>query len=273
MKTDGFKYGMVVALEELPRDYPVAIRGDAASVIKTVADIGYDGYELHIRDPFQYDAAFIRGVADDHGLKCCGIATGMEYNINKLSLISDDATVRDAAVERLRQHMELAAVVGGPVIVGIMRGKIPDLSRERQYLDYYCDCLRRLDAHAASMGVPLVVESITRYISNYLNTTVETAEFLDRLGAQNISLHIDTHSMNIEDIDMPGNIRKCAGRIGYVHYSDSNRRYPGGGHVDFPSIHDALRDIGYQGFITIECVPEPDPEEAARLGLEAMRGL
>lgn len=268
-----FKYGIVAALSPLPRRYPVALRGDIETMAATAAEIGYDGIELHIKDPGQYDARHIRRVADDNGLEFCGIATGMEYNINKLSLIADDDTVRNAAVERLREHMELAEFIGGPVIVGIMRGSIPDFELEEKYLDYYRDCLRRLDGYADAMGVPLVVESITRYISNYLNDIVETADFLDDLGTRHITLHIDTHSMNIEDIDMAANIDRCARRIGYVHYSDSNRWYPGGGHIDFAAIHRALVRTGYQGYVTVECVPEPGEREAARLGLEYMRAL
>ena len=72
---------------------------------------------------------------------------------------------------------------------------------------------------------------------------------------------------------MVGNIGRCAGRIGYVHYSDSNRTYPGGGHIDFPAIHSALIRAKYRGCITVKCVPEPGERDAARLGLEYMRAL
>jgi sugar phosphate isomerase/epimerase len=242
-------------------------------VAATTREIGYDGIELQIRNPRQYDARHLRNVADGEGLEFCAIATGMEYIFNKLSLISDDASVRDAAVRRLQEHMELAAVIGGPVIVGTMRGNIPDVSQTEKCLGYYRDCLSRLDNLAAGMGVPLVVEGITRYISNYLNDIVETADFLDTLGLRQTTLHIDTHSMNIEDVDMAANIGRCAGRIGYVHYSDSNRTYPGGGHIDFAAIHSALIRAKYQGYITVECTPEPDEREAARLGFEYMRAL
>lgn len=273
MGTDAnFRYGVVAALGDLPRRYPVALRGDIAEVAATAKAFGYNGLELHIARPRQYDAALLRRVADDHGLEYCGIATGMEYNFHGLSLIADDAAVREAAVDRLTEHMELAAVIGGPVIVGIMRGNLPAENAERS-LDYYRQSLLRLDERAGALGVPLVVEAITRYICNYLNTITETADFLSDLGTRHTTLHIDTHSMNIEDIDMPGNIRRCQGSIGYVHYSDSNRWYPGGGHIDFAPIHQALADVDYSGFITVECLPEPDGEAAARLGMEFIRSL
>jgi sugar phosphate isomerase/epimerase len=58
-------------------------------------------------------------------------------------------------------------------------------------------------------------------------------------------LHMDTHSMIIEDANLPAAIRYSADTMGYVHVSDSNRLYPGGGNVDFMAVMEALDDIGY----------------------------
>jgi sugar phosphate isomerase/epimerase len=77
--------------------------------------------------------------------------------------------------------------------------------------------------------------------------------------------------MNIEEADIAAAIRAASGRIGHVHFVDSNRRPAGRGHLDFPPIVAALRDIGYDGFASAEALPDPDPDAAARQTIEAFR--
>jgi sugar phosphate isomerase/epimerase len=70
--------------------------------------------------------------------------------------------------------------------------------------------------------------------------------------------------MNIEEADILESIRACRERIFHFHVADSNRMYPGGGHLDFKAILSALEGTGYQGYISGEFLPKPDAETAAR---------
>ena len=268
-----FRYGLVCSLETLSPDKPAVYQGPLEDYADRIRAIGYDAIELHLRNPRQYKAAALKRIATDAGLAFCALSTGLEYGLNGLSLISDDASVRTAAVERLCEHIDLAAALDCLVVIGTMRANIPDRMRQSHYLNRLEEGLLSLSDYAAEMGVGLVVESITRYIDNYLNTVPETAAWLQRLNRSNLLLHIDTHSMNIEDPDLPAAVRSSQPVLGYVHFSDSNRRFPGGGNIDFKPIVQALREIGYTGFITSECLPWPDAEQCARLGLDYMKAL
>jgi 5-keto-L-gluconate epimerase len=79
--------------------------------------------------------------------------------------------------------------------------------------------------------------------------------------------------MNIEEPSIEGSIREAGGLIFHFHYADSNRWYPGAGHLDFPSIMESLYATGYRGFISGEHRPDPQPLTAAREGLAYMRRL
>ena len=268
-----FKFGVNCALEPVPESAPVVLRGKIESVARDAAKVGYDGLELFIRKPRQYDAAHLKSVADSFGIEFCSIGTGMEYSLEGLCLISDDTFIRAAAIDRLKEHIDLAAILGCSVVVGMMRGNIPDFTRQELYLDYLIRALHSLDDYASSSGVSLVVESIMRYISNYLTTVPETTEFLKRVGRPNIGLHIDSHLMNVEDKDIASSIKCGAKWLKYVHFSDSNRAYPGGGKFDFKEMMHALIDVGYTGYITNECQPYPNPYTCAERGLRYNRHL
>jgi sugar phosphate isomerase/epimerase len=75
--------------------------------------------------------------------------------------------------------------------------------------------------------------------------------------------------MNIEEADVAAAIRAGGKHIGHVHLADSNRRPAGFGHTDFGPIAQALRDIGYGGYVSAEAFPHPDSHAAARATIAA----
>jgi len=84
---------------------------------------------------------------------------------------------------------------------------------------------------------------------------------------------LDTFHMNIEEPSIQDSIRSCGDRIFHVHVADSNRWHPGAGHLDFSSILATLQEVGYDGFISGEFMPVPDPETAAERSIAFLREL
>jgi sugar phosphate isomerase/epimerase len=269
-----FQYGVSAALEELPEFQPVTLRGPIGELCRLAKETGYDALELHVRDPKRYNPKEIRAAAEGYGLSICAAANGMEYTLGGLSLIDDDPGRREQATVRMLEHIDFASELGARLIVGIMRGNIPRGKPAAGYRDRFAQALGRICDYAAQKQVPVVLESILRYINNYLNGVHETMDFITALGYKNLSLHIDTHSMALEEKNLKESILYCKNKpLGYVHYSDNNRFYPGGGALNFSELTGALIDIGYTGFITLECLPYPSAEESARRGLLYMKSM
>ena len=267
-----FKYGIACALEELPLTQPVALRGSIEDVCRTAKNIGYDAIELHTRDPKRFNADEIRKITGDFGLSVCAVANGMEYTVGGLSLIDDNKENREAAFGRILEHADFAAVLSAKLIVGIMRGNIPRGGDGAAVLGTFSEILGGICDYAEKTGTEVVVESILRYINNYLCGVRETMNFICSQNRRRLSLHIDTHSMAMEERNMRESILYCKNKpLGYVHYSDNNRLYPGGGALDFTEITGSLIEIGYRGYITVECLPWPDAEECARRALVYMK--
>ena len=93
------------------------------------------------------------------------------------------------------------------------------------------------------------------------------------MGVEDLGLLLDTFHMNIEEPAIEESIRVCGDRIFHVHAADSNRWYPGAGHLDFESILEALSAAGYQGYVSGEFMPLPDADTAAELGIAHLRQL
>ncbi|HXK60056.1 MAG TPA: sugar phosphate isomerase/epimerase [Acidobacteriota bacterium] len=77
--------------------------------------------------------------------------------------------------------------------------------------------------------------------------------------------------MNIEDASFRQAFEAARDEIGYVHAADSNRLAPGWGHTPFDEIFAILRDIEYDGYITAEILPHPNPEAAAAQAVTFLR--
>jgi sugar phosphate isomerase/epimerase len=79
--------------------------------------------------------------------------------------------------------------------------------------------------------------------------------------------------MNIEEASIGNSIRKAGKHVVHVHLADSNRWPPGFGHMDFKSIIHDLKEIGYAGFLSLECLPKPDAATALESGIRYIRAL
>ena len=114
-------------------------------------------------------------------------------------------------------------------------------------------------------------EPLNRYETNLLNRTAEAVEFLGTLRTRNVKLLADLFHMNLEEASIPDALRAGGPHIGHVHFADSNRRAIGLGHTEVAPIADALRAIGYSGYLSAEILPLPDFETAARQTIASYR--
>ena len=268
-----FRYGVACSLNDVSTTAPIILRGPIEQLCKEAKEIGYDGLEIQLANPRQYDWNHIKTVCNDSGLELIAFATGRELGENGLCLLSDDASVRRASIDRLKEHIDCAQSVGCNVIVGSMRKNIPDWSQREKYWNYHRDAILELSDYAKGSGVRTWVENILSYISNFLNTMRQVQDFVSDLGRDNVGVHLDTYSMNMEDNDILGSIRYCAKNLEYVHFSDTARLYPGGGNVDFKTFLHGLWEVDYKGYITTECVPVPTAYECAKRGFEYMKAM
>ena len=261
------RYGIAISQEILGEGAPVPFQGSIPEGMAKAAAMGFDCVELHIRNPSGIDLDGLRRVSGDTGIKIAAIGTGLEYALNGLNLTSDDPSIREQAARRMREHIDFAAHFGAVVFLGLIRGKCGVKARLAEYRDRLAAELAPLAAYAREKNVPTGLEPVAYYFSDLLNSTGETLEFLTRPGLESIGLLLDTHHMFIEDRNMDESFRQCAGRITHIHISDSNRKYPGAGNVDYAQVARSLDSIGYSGTVSLEILPTPSADEAARNGI------
>ncbi len=259
----------------------VAFVGDLDRNIGRLAQMGYDGVELGIRDPQAMDAAELEALLARHGLVCPVISTGQAWIEERLSFTSPDPKVREAAVERIRQHIALAArmntmpgTTGHPmVMLGLIRGKRTEGVSDEQAMAWLVEALQECASVSGRAGVRLVIEPINRFEADFIHSARDGLALLERVGYDHVGLILDTFHMNIEEPSIEESMRLVGPRLFHFHLSDSNRWHPGAGHIDFASVVRTLADMGYDDFLSGEFMAKPDAETAARRMIEHMRPL
>ncbi len=251
----------------------VAFKGDFEANVAKIASWGYDGVELAVRDPKMVNADQLERVVTEHHLVVPAIGTGQAWGEEGLSFTSSDPAVRAAAIERISSHVPLAAHLGAVVILGLIRGVTPDGQTHEQSMRFLVEAIQQCAEAAEGTGVRFALEPMNRYETDLIHTAGEGLELIERVGKDNFGLLLDTFHMNIEEADIAEGIRACGERIFHFHVADSNRWYPGAGHLDFGAILEALEATGYGGFVSGEFMPLPDADSAARLAIEHLREL
>ncbi|HWR21841.1 MAG TPA: sugar phosphate isomerase/epimerase family protein [Feifaniaceae bacterium] len=245
----------------------VVWRGFAESMEKA-AQLGYQGVELALRSREDIDADELRSLLKKYKLEVSCISTGQVFASLGLTMTDVDDDRRGRAVQVLSGLVELASEFGGMVNLGRVRGFVAE-GRDIEHTEtLFLDSLGKLLPLAEKHGVLLVVEPVNRYETNFINSLPECAVLLKKVGSVQIGIMADVFHMNIEDARIGETIVECASMLRYVHLADSNRLAPGWGHLDFGEVFGALGQCGYNGWMTVECLPHPTPDAAARQAME-----
>ncbi|MGD8406041.1 MAG: 5-keto-L-gluconate epimerase [Anaerolineales bacterium] len=263
-----------IVLSTQPAQFQAAtFKGDLEANLKQIASLGYDGVELAIRDPKLIDLEKLDGLVRNHSLHVPAIGTGQAWGEEGLSFTDPDPEIRSAAIERVKSHIPVASHFGAVIIIGLVRGIVKPGVEHSQVMDWLVEALRECSAAARPYDIRLALEPINRYETTLINNSSEGLDLIERVGAENFGLLLDTFHMNIEEADIETSIRSCGERIFHFHVADSNRWYPGAGHLDFASILAELNATGYLDWVSGEFIPKPDASTSAKESIAYLRAI
>lgn len=253
------------------------LKGDFQTCIDQAAEIGYDGVELHVRNPNSVNFSALAEYANTKNIKITSIGTGMACGYDGHYLTNKDAVARREAINVFIDFIKGAHQCGHAVVLfGLMKGPLPDDRLRETYKDILFESLQPCVEAAEKYNCGITIEAINRFMAAYLWSVDETLEFVERFKSKRVTIHLDTFHMNIEDKSMRDAILKSKDRLGYFHFSDSDRCYPGHGHINFKEVVDSLYDIGFTGDDAIwahEYDSIPDSVTSAHRGLENVKKL
>lgn len=267
------KYSLVIAPETARPPLVAVYRGPVAAGLAKAAALGYDGVEISLASGREIDWSLLPPLLRTHQLAISVLSTGRIYGEEQLYFSHPEPALRDQAVDRVKEIIAVAGRFGSKVSLSRIRGPLPENEKTGAPLARVIECIRECADYALPLGVELLLEPVNRYELNLIHSLPEGLSFLKRLERPNVRLLADVFHMNIEDASIEGDLMAAGQAVGYLHFADSNRLAPGRGHLDFAAILRAAAHIGYDGFISLEMLPLPDPDHAARIAIEYLRSL
>ena len=265
------KSAITISLVPQARGGPFVFWDGLADGCARAAALGFDAVEIFPPSANAIDIAELQDLLDRHKLRVAAIGTGGGWVLHKWTLTHSDAAVREQAREFIRAIIDLAAGFGAPAIIGSMQGRWENEVTREQALAWLGEALDDLGAHAAKRGQMLLYEPLNRYETNLFNRTPDAADFLKTLNTRGVKLLCDLFHMNIEEASVPDALRAAGPFVGHVHFADSNRLAIGLGHTGIAPIIAALRDIGYDGYLSGEIAPLSDSQTAAERTIQSFR--
>jgi sugar phosphate isomerase/epimerase len=254
---------VTVSLVDEARGGPFVFWDDLAAACQKAKELEFDAIEIFAPSATAVDPEQLKQLLTQHDLKLAAVGTGAGMVKHGLSLTSTDAEQRAQAKTFVRSMIDFGGTHGAPAIIGSMQGKWGGVLSRDAALDLLREALNELGEYASKYNVPLIYEPLNRYETNLITTIADGVELMKSLSTDNVKLLADLFHMNIEEANLAEAIRVGKGYIGHVHFVDSNRRPAGLGHMDYAPIAAALKEIGYDGYASVEAFPYPDPDAAA----------
>ncbi len=249
-------------------------------VIERLARLGYDGIEIGCAAPHAWpdyltaaDRRELRRRLDTHGIVASSLlpAPGGGPGGNPAS---PSAAERNWIRGHYCQVIDLAAELGAPRVIYIPGWIVFGTSR-REAWARSLDTLVDVATYAQSLGITLCVEP-TPADSNLVDTVDHALELMQESGQPNVKVMFDTFHALYRQEDPSDQVRQLAEHLDHVHVADSGRLAPGQGTMDFLPFVQALVDVGFAGFVTMETgftSRATHPDAQARASLDHLRAL
>ncbi len=242
-------------------------------------EAGYTGWEVApfmlTDDLFSYSANQRDGYrrqVEDAGFEIIGLHWLLAKTTG-LHLTTPDVETRQRTSEYLCELARLCSDLGGNVMVlgSPQQRNYPDDQSVESAMANAADVLKAVVPELEKRSVKIALEPLGRAEGNFLNTAADARRLQSMIDSPQVQLHLDVKAMSDEPTPTPQIIRDNADAMIHFHANDPNRQGPGMGDVDFAPIFEALRDIDYDGWVSVEVFDyEPGIE---RLVTESMLNM
>ena len=234
----------------------------AERTIPAAAAYKMDFIEIALLDTSVVDAHHTRDLLAKHEMRAvCSLGLHRE---------SWASVNPDGAITHLIDAKDYTKEMGGEALSGVTYGGIGERSGVPPTEAEYDNIARALEVaakYAKTLGIAFGIEPVNRYESHLINTSWQAKEMIDKIGADNIFIHLDTYHMNIEEKGAGNGILAAREHLRYIHLSESDRGTPGEGTCDWDEIFATLAAVEFKGGLAMESFINMPPQVGYGLGI------
>lgn len=230
-------------------------RAGAERTIEAAVRYRMDFIEIALLNAPAVDAPHTRALLEKAGLRAVCSLGLPEKNWASVN--------PEGAIEHLKQAIDVTAAMGAEALSGVTFGGIGQRTGVPPTMAEYDNVARALGAaakYAREKGIAFGIEPVNRYENHLINTGWQAKWMIEKVGADNIFIHLDTYHMNIEEKGAGNGILDAREHLRYIHLSESDRGTPGEGTCDWDEVYATLAAIGFKGGLAMESFINMPPE-------------
>ncbi|MGJ5619404.1 sugar phosphate isomerase/epimerase family protein [Sulfitobacter sp. MF3-043] len=234
-----------------------------ADLLSDIRRTGFDGVEIPVFEGSPADFAAIGRMLDDLGLDRTAVAAIGDPAQN---LIAPDQATRTAGIDHMKWVLECTQALGADRVSGPLHSTLGHFSGAgptEAEIGHSIDCQRKIGAIAADHGVTICLEALNRFECYLLNTMDALAQHVRTIDHPNIRAMYDTFHANIEEADPIGALIRNSDVVQHIHISENDRGVPGRGNIPWAGTFEAIKQTGYDEWLTIEAFGRGLPDLAA----------
>lgn len=244
--------------------------------LRYATDAGYSGWEVapfmladDIREFSSQQRSDYRAAVESAGLEMIGLHW-LLAKTDGFHLTTRDAAVRAATADYFGELATLCHDLGGKVMVlgSPQQRNLTEGQSMDEAMEAAAGVIRAVVPRLEQYGIKIALEPLGPAEGNFLNTAADARVLQSMIGSEQVALHLDVKAMSTEPDPIAQVIRDNADAMIHFHANDPNRQGPGMGDVDFVPIFEAVNEVGYDGWVSVEVFDyEPGVE---RLVTESM---
>ncbi|WP_348984656.1 sugar phosphate isomerase/epimerase [Paracoccus sp. PARArs4] len=230
-------------------------REGAERAVKGAVTYGVDFIEIPMLRPKEVDTAHTAALLDKNNLRAICSLGLPEQNWASVN--------PSGAIEYLKLAIDQTKACGAEALSGVTFGGIGQRTGTWPTQGEYDNIAKVLDAaakYAKTVGLQFGIEPVNRYENHLINTGWQARDMIERVGSDNIFIHLDTYHMNIEEKGAANGILDARDYLKYIHLSESDRGTPGEGCCDWDEVFATLKAIDFKGGLAMESFINMPPE-------------
>jgi sugar phosphate isomerase/epimerase len=195
----------------------------------------------------------IRETAEKIGIEISGIHWVL-VQTEGFHLTHPDATVRERTAKYFSELVDFCADIGGKfIVVGSPKQRnLMDGIPQEQAWAFATEIFREPVKRAEQRAVTICFEPLAATETNFINTAQEAIRFTQQFNSPRFKIILDVKAMCSESKPIEQIIRESRPHFAYFHANDKNLKGPGFGDVNFKPILATLKEVGYNGFVSVE---------------------
>lgn len=228
--------------------------------IRQAARLGFDAIEIapftianSVNEISPERRLSIRNEARNAGIEISGIHWVL-VKPEGLYINHPDSSLRRKTGSYFCDLVDFCADLGGRfMIVGSPKQRnVTEGVSFQQAWDWALETFAVAVKQAAQRQVTLCLEPLSPVETNFINTAEDALRFTRQLESPWFKIMLDVKAMCSESKTIPQIIRESWPDFAYFHANDRNLKGPGFGDVDFIPIAATLKEVGYNGFVSVE---------------------